>query len=358
MSAVAAHANEKLPEAIRDAQILLAHAAENAIELKADVIKTIVETGIMSQVGPLDESQESNFWVALNTLSISLCPVSAASLRATTDLAVPDRRFLGFTFQGRGGQSLARKAVLRYTRHTFLTLVALLIFQIYWLFGSSVTADINKFNAQIDELEQKTLVQTPAETNTPGAVNPKGGNPLTLPTPSTTVKAKIETLKQQKQSAYTLLRIWGTPWAWLFLQPHNQTIDGVAQTLQRAKEDAALVQTTRIVLEIHQRYILPLLYGLLGTCVFVLRTLTSDIRARIYSETSNIGFRIRLYLGTLSGMVIAWFVTPETTGELFKSLSPFALAFLAGYGVELLFAAMDRILEAFNSKPGKPGRQS
>lgn len=357
MSAAIVHANEKLPDAIRDAQILLAYAAESGIDLNTDVIKTIVDTGSKIQSGPLNESQESAFWVALNTLSKALCPVSVASLRATMDTNVPDKRFLQMSFRDRSGRSLARIAVLRYTRITFFTLLTLLIFQIYWLFGSSVTADISKINTQIVELEQKTTLQTTTETQSPGAKAKSDDAPTALVT-SARAKAQIETLRQQKQSAYSLLRIWGNPWAWLFLQPHAPAGDAVTQRLQRAQEDVALVQTTRIVLEIHQRYILPLLYGLLGTCVFVLRTLTSDIRARIYSETSNIGFRIRLYLGTLSGMVIAWFVTPETTGELFKSLSPFALAFLAGYGVELLFAAMDRILEAFNSKPGKPVRQN
>jgi hypothetical protein len=102
--------------------------------------------------------------------------------------------------------------------------------------------------------------------------------------------------------------------------------------------------------DVLQRYLRPLLYGLLGTCVYVLRTLSSSITSRTYSEACNIGFRIRLYLGMLGGMVIAWFVIPDSKDGLFMSLSPFALAFLAGYGVEVLFAAMDRIISAFATK--------
>jgi hypothetical protein len=89
---------------------------------------------------------------------------------------------------------------------------------------------------------------------------------------------------------------------------------------------------------------------LLGSCVYILRTLSAEIRSRTYSEESNIGFQIRLYLGMLGGMVIAWFVAPDASEGLFKSLSPFALAFLAGYSVELLFSAMDKLLSAFTSK--------
>jgi hypothetical protein len=35
---------------------------------------------------------------------------------------------------------------------------------------------------------------------------------------------------------------------------------------------------------------------------------------------------------------------------MFKAISPFALAFLAGYSVEVLFAAMDRFIAAFSSE--------
>ncbi|WP_395011407.1 hypothetical protein [Undibacterium sp.] len=84
--------------------------------------------------------------------------------------------------------------------------------------------------------------------------------------------------------------------------------------------------------------------------MYVLRTLSFEISTCIYTEASNIGFRIRLSLGTLGGMVFAWFVIPEKNDNVLQSLSPFALAFLAGYSVEILFAAMDRFLVAFTNK--------
>ena len=108
--------------------------------------------------------------------------------------------------------------------------------------------------------------------------------------------------------------------------------------------------STKVVLSVLHRYILPLLYGLLGASVYILRTLSSQIRARTYSEASNIDFRIRLYLGTLGGMVSAWFINPEVAGGLVKSLSPYAIAFLAGYSVELLFAVMDKVIGAFSKQ--------
>jgi hypothetical protein len=38
-------------------------------------------------------------------------------------------------------------------------------------------------------------------------------------------------------------------------------------------------------------------------------------------------------------------------GEAFSNLPSWALAFVAGYAIELVFSAMDRIVAAFTSKP-------
>jgi hypothetical protein len=59
----------------------------------------------------------------------------------------------------------------------------------------------------------------------------------------------------------------------------------------------------------------------------------------------------RLLLGGLSGLVIGWFIDPSSV----KTASPFALAFVAGYSVELLFSIMDKIIAALSSPaPQKP----
>jgi hypothetical protein len=78
----------------------------------------------------------------------------------------------------------------------------------------------------------------------------------------------------------------------------------------------------------------------------------SQIKSLTYTSESNIGYRLRMVLGALAGLSIAWFIQPTgDAAELkaFATLSPFAIAFLAGYGVELLFSAMDRLIGAFTS---------
>lgn len=98
------------------------------------------------------------------------------------------------------------------------------------------------------------------------------------------------------------------------------------------------------VLNSFQGYILPLLYGLLGAFIYVLRSLMGEIKALTYSYDSEIRFRLRLTLGALGGMIIGWFLKPDDAGAV-ASLSPMALAFLMGYNVDLLFTLMDKLID-------------
>jgi hypothetical protein len=116
-------------------------------------------------------------------------------------------------------------------------------------------------------------------------------------------------------------------------------------------DNAIILAASRLKLEILSTYLLPLLYGLLGACAFVLRSVTSEVKAEIFSRTSDVSYRLRLMLGLVAGLSIGWFLHPsDKDAGLLASLSPLALAFVGGYSVELLFAALDRIVSAFSSK--------
>jgi hypothetical protein len=82
-----------------------------------------------------------------------------------------------------------------------------------------------------------------------------------------------------------------------------------------------------------------------------LRSLSTEIRNSSYS--SDVGYRLRMPLGALAGVAIAWVVVPDNEPGLVRSIPPLGLAFLAGYSVEVLFAAMDRFIAAFSNE-GQP----
>ena len=122
-----------------------------------------------------------------------------------------------------------------------------------------------------------------------------------------------------------------------------------ALTLERALHEARITLfantlAANFTLNAFQGYLLPLLYGLLGAFIFVLRTLLGEVKSLTYSFDSEIRYRLRLTLGALGGMIVGWFLKPEDAEGL-ASLSPMAISFLMGYNVDVLFSIMDRAID-------------
>jgi len=86
-------------------------------------------------------------------------------------------------------------------------------------------------------------------------------------------------------------------------------------------------------------YLLPILYALLGACAYALRSLSQQIRARTYTATC--ADFARIIIAVIAGLVVGLF-NNFTQGI---SLSPLAVAFLVGYGVEIFFSFLDTFLE-------------
>jgi hypothetical protein len=105
---------------------------------------------------------------------------------------------------------------------------------------------------------------------------------------------------------------------------------------------------------------LPPLYGWMGAMAFLMRLLISEVNSWTCRKENDAAYSMRVYLGALAGLAIGWFIFPSKAGapDALTILSPLALAFLAGYGVELLFSAMDKLVDAFSAKgksiPNKP----
>jgi hypothetical protein len=122
-------------------------------------------------------------------------------------------------------------------------------------------------------------------------------------------------------------------------------------SLERQKERDKTRELSRrarlsagFVLDILQSYILPLLYGLLGASAYVLRTMSNEIEEVKYSVGSNRGYALRLALGTLAGLIVGWFIFLLPGQTFLASISPFAVAFLVGYNIELIFSLMDNLI--------------
>ena len=110
--------------------------------------------------------------------------------------------------------------------------------------------------------------------------------------------------------------------------------------LKAKRVEAEALMNARTILDAFQSLILPFLYGALGACVFLLKRHSEEIAYEICSPRYS--YRIRLALGCMAGVAIGW-VSALVIGEEGQTLAPQSLAFLAGYNVELLVAALDRV---------------
>jgi hypothetical protein len=109
---------------------------------------------------------------------------------------------------------------------------------------------------------------------------------------------------------------------------------------------------SKSTLAILSQYVLPLLYGLLGALAYILRTLSREIQNVTFTRGSEIRYSLRWPLGMLGGVTVGLFFDPaDLTG--FAAITPLGLAFLAGYGVELLFTGLDRLVSAFTGDGGE-----
>jgi len=372
-----------LTEPVRNAQMLLSYAAEAGIDLLPETIEAIVRMRHCCENGQLPEdlaTLETRFVQATETLAKAVNPVTVMSLRASYDKR-PDLsltgRFRTLLWQSPSQVSLAALSVRRFRFWAFVALVLLLFVQIYWVIGSSLTSDVDATlkHKEEDEIQFKLLQKdqkrlseqlenmgkasgnAASKQEAAGAERKNLENELTKKIEEiSTIEARMNTYELAAGLNYQILDAWNNYWKWpaqqvgrLVGSRQNKVLDNSEpeedpyQGLLRAQK------TAKFALNALQLYLLPILYGLLGAITYVLRTLAEQIRTLTYTPETDIGFRLRMNLGALAGLVIVWFIKKDGAAQLpFESLSQYAIAFAAGYSVELLFAAMDRFIGAFS----------
>jgi hypothetical protein len=90
--------------------------------------------------------------------------------------------------------------------------------------------------------------------------------------------------------------------------------------------------------------ILPVLYALLGTCAYLLRTFEDQMSTRTF--TPSVANSARFLIAAIGGAVVGLFNNLSISNE--ASIPPLALAFLVGYAVDVFFAFLEGLLKAFS----------
>jgi hypothetical protein len=149
-------------------------------------------------------------------------------------------------------------------------------------------------------------------------------------------------LKQRKASARTLIVNW-TNWP---LYAAERQPGGSAVV-----ENDMIEQLAAARIGVIGNYILPVMYGTIGSLGFILRQFKSRLAGRLLTSRESRASRIRLMLGAVSGACIGLFFNNSAgaaqvtgIGGAAVTLSASAIAFLAGYGVEAVFKTLDALL--------------
>jgi hypothetical protein len=336
------HFTDLLASDLEAALLLLSYAAQSGLSVDTGTAKLIARSKDLHEAGKLAGDDLAAFYLALATLGAITTPVTVAGLRAAAEPPLPTPGFMSI-FRSTTPQST--RAIQWYWVATLIALLALVLVQIYWVVGSTALDSIGKLADDKNKARYELL-----DLHAKVTVNQKPP----MSSAERQLTEKVDNLRNRIEAYNEILTSWNEVWYRIW-KPFARMIgisvdkpDNAAKCdCEGASDDTALYARARFILISLQAYLLPLLYGLLGACTYVLRMLSRDIRAFSYTPDSHVRYRIRLVLGTLSGLAITWFFEPNS--EMLKSLSPLALAFLAGYSVEVLFSALDRFVGAFSA---------
>jgi hypothetical protein len=96
-------------------------------------------------------------------------------------------------------------------------------------------------------------------------------------------------------------------------------------------------------IEVLGLWILPALYGALGSLIYYMRSILSPLLPN--PSFDRVAHRVAL--GAFAGISVAWFWSPSgadnlNVGDL--SLSVFTIAFLLGFSVDVFFTLLDRLV--------------
>jgi cell division protein FtsB len=367
--------------------------SSHGIELPSEILKSIAEAVNRSDTDTWDPDSETRFWEAFRDLAQKTKPVSVEHLKALDERHGSSTRTAKFwsvfsrTEPSRLSDAAKAEKRARFWALTALTL--LMLFQVYWVIGTTLITDLEKTDKSIATHSNRLAkIQTEIELLKESIPSPQTGE---LANDNANNQNRSETLARRKREIEALNDEMETLNG--ELETNEAALSATSDFLERfnvgalfagrlpgavddernisdnpttdSQEEASAAFVTSefpsevkkgVVDRLTMRFVLQILrFG------YLLRALASEILGRSYSSiTADITNRLRMYLGILAGFIVGWFFKPEFQSFdgnggaggsflMFQDLSPFALAFLAGYSVELVFFTMDRLVATFTS---------
>ena len=322
-------AASRLTDGAEDAHSLLYYAVTTGRDIAVTIREPIVRTYRATTTGgPVTDDEETKFLEAYAKLAAMVRPTTAATVRATSRTV--RRPWLWRAFS-REPISEAQRVAYRFG--TLALILIIIIGGAEWTrtFINSVVTDQAEHGRVLEELRtaraaQKRLVEQIALID-----RERQG----------TSDALRGSLVRQREELDVRVQLLDDREAGLSrrIQAGYETLERILPFVNWNELRNVITPVATIMAVLG----LPVLYGALGTCAFVLRTVYAEMVDRSFDARRTGEFMVRIFLGMLSGVSLQWLLVREGQ-PIPGGVTPAVLAFLGGYGVELLFAAIDRIL--------------
>lgn len=344
---------ESFRETLESAERLLAYAAETGVDVEDATRNSILQARAAGS-HEWNENIPANLLVALTKLSAQLKPVSAESLKAST---VETRRTV---------------------RSYWIVAICLAIFivpvSVATFVTSAISDAIRKDIATANELAVKLTAQLKSPTVERATIAAASGGALesTASIPPGVSQVDVITELQSFAAAMRAIDTRARQSNWFIFRAEKDPFKDLRNTPAALKaklqlpvplpSDLAPVANGRI--EVYQDVrsfaqsvvddvsvfygaittcVLPVLYALLGTCAYLLRSFEQDMRNRTFTRSH--ADSPRFLIAGIGGAVVGLFHTFTITQE--ASIPPLAIAFMVGYAVDVFFSFLEGLIQAF-----------
>ena len=339
-----------LSEALEDAERLLRYVAEAGIDIDDGVRKNILQARSAGSDAQPEETA-ANLLTALTTLAARVRPVTAESLRAIC--------------------SETRPTVRAYWLVALALAIVIGPFSVASFVTSAISDALRKDIATANDLALKLRTQFGAS-SADGHANTPPSSPLNRGDVIGELQQFASTIRaidaRARQLNVFLLRVEADPFAEVRGNP-----DEVRRTFELALGDSTFAEASEQKIAVYQRVryfaqslvdevsifygaittcLLPVLYALLGTCAYLLRSFEQQMSARTFipSHANSARFLIAGIGGAVVGLFNNFSITQGA------SIPPLAIAFLVGYAVDVFFSFLEGLTQAFAK--GKVGASS
>jgi hypothetical protein len=344
-------------DALQDAERLMTYAAEVGIDVGADVRNAVLVARSRSSDG-WDEQTAANLLTALTKLAAQLRPVTAESLNSCS--------------------SEERHAVRAYWKWALGLALVIVPFSVASFVTSALADAIRKDIGTANELavkltaqlrstgQQETATLSVGTPDKPASEIPSDVSPIDVVTELQQFAATIRSVDRRARQLQMFVRTaHEDPFAASRLEASRPSVPGVRSVFELPadlSEHPKAAATDRI--EVYQKVrsfaqglvddvsvfysamatcILPVLYALLGTCAYLLRSFEDQMKTKTF--TMSVANSARFLIAGIGGAVVGLFNNFSVTQG--ASIPPLAVAFLVGYAVDVFFAFLDSLLQSF-----------